>query len=105
MNFRPTTAACALALTLSLSGCAGLIPGSDITVTSYQSGEGWLNASFYLIEHPFTDDGIARAQARADRLCGDSQRIAVQSERACSLEKCSTQFVCMKAEDAKAAGR
>jgi hypothetical protein len=104
MNFRPTFAACALMFTLALPGCAGLLPDGDLTVTSYQANDRWLNASFYLIEHPFTEDGSARAQARADRLCSDTQRIAVRGERACSLEKCSAQFVCMKPEDAKASG-
>lgn len=104
MNFRPTVAPFALALALALPGCAGLLPDGDLTVTSYQSNDRWLNASFYLIEHPFSEDGIARAQARADRLCGETGRIAARGERACSLEQCSTQFVCMKPEDAKASG-
>ncbi|HEX5803084.1 MAG TPA: hypothetical protein VFY24_08670 [Azospira sp.] len=105
MHLRPTTVACAALFALALTGCAGLLPGSDINVISYQSGERWLNASFYLIEHPFSDDGSSRAKARADQLCGSNQRIGVQSERTCSLEKCTTQYVCMKPEDAKAAGR
>ncbi len=109
MNHRPTriptTTAGALLLASALAGCAGLVPpGSDIAVTSYQSGDRWLNASFYIVEHPFSDDGAARAQAKADQLCGGSQRVAVQSERACSLAKCTTQYVCMKPEDAKASG-
>ncbi|MFC5300069.1 hypothetical protein [Azospira restricta] len=105
MPLRPSTAACAALFALALTGCAGLVPDSDIDVISYQSGERWLNASFYLVEHPFSDDGSRRAKARADQLCSGSQRIAVQSERSCSLEKCTTQYVCLKPEDAKAAGR
>lgn len=105
MNLRPTHTAYAALFTLALTGCAGLLPGSDINVISYQSGERWLNSSFYIVEHPFSDDGKARAQARANQLCGESQRIAVDSERTCSLEKCTTQYVCMKPTDAKAAGR
>lgn len=104
MNFRPKTAA-GLLLALILSGCAMTLPGSDITVTSYQSGERWLSASFYIIEHPFTDDGAARAQAKADQLCSGDQRVGVQSERGCSFERCTTQFICMKPEDARSAGR
>lgn len=105
MHLRPPPAALSALFALALTGCAGLLPDSDIDVISYQSGERWLNASFHLVEHPFSDDGSRRAKARADQLCGGSQRIAVQSERTCSLEKCTTQYVCMKPADAKAAGR
>lgn len=103
MKNRPTTRF-ALPFALALSGCAGLLPGSDIQVTSYQSSEGWLNAPFHTIEHPFTDDGAARAEARATALCGKEQRVAIRGERVCSLEKCTTQYVCVKPEDAKASG-
>jgi hypothetical protein len=99
-----STAACVLLLALALQGCAGMLPDSDITVTRYESGERWLNAGFYIIEHPFTDDGTARAKAKAGQLCGDNQKIAVQSERACSLARCTTTYVCMKPENAKASG-
>jgi hypothetical protein len=105
MKSRPTRIACTLLLAGILSGCANLFPGSDINVITYQSsGERWLNASFYLIEHPFTDDGAARAKARADQLCAENKRVAVQSERGCTLEQCTTQYVCMKPEDVKAGG-
>lgn len=105
MNLRPKIVA-ALLFALVLSGCAMTLPGSDLTVTSYQrSGEPWLSASFYLIEHPFTEDGVARAQAKADQLCSSDERVGVQSERGCTLERCTTQFICMKPEDAKTAGR
>lgn len=105
MNLRPKIVA-ALLFALALSGCAMTLPGSDLTVTSYQrSGEPWLSASFYLIEHPFTEDGVARAQAKADQLCSGDQRVAARSERGCSFERCTTQFICMKPEDANSAGR
>ena len=39
MKTQPTTTVCALLLAIFLSGCAGLIPNSDITVTRYESGE------------------------------------------------------------------
>jgi hypothetical protein len=92
-------------LAMFLTGCAGLFPNSDITVTRYESGERWLNAGFYIIEHPFTDDGTARAKLKAGQLCGEQKLVAVQSERACTMEKCTTNFVCMKLEDAKASGQ
>lgn len=105
MKTRPTATVCALLLAILLPGCAGLFPNSDITVTSYESsGERWLNSGFYIIEHPFTDDGAARAKAKAGQLCSEQQRVAVQSERACTMEKCTTNFVCMKPEDARASG-
>jgi hypothetical protein len=105
MNIQSKTIACPLLLAAALTGCANLLPDSDIKVISYkQSGERWLNASFYIIEHPFTEDGTTRAKARANQLCGESQRVAVQSERGCTLEKCTTNFVCMKQEDAKSSG-
>ncbi len=105
MKTQPTTTACALLLAIFLPGCAGLIPNSDITVTRYESGERWLNAGFYIIEHPFTDDGAARAKAKAGQLCSENQRVAVQGERACTMAQCTTNFVCMKPEDARASGQ
>lgn len=93
-----------LAAILALSGCAALLPGSDIEVTSYRSSDGWLNAPYHTIAHPFSDDGAARAQARAVALCSEEKRVAVRGERACSLERCTTQYVCVNAEDARASG-
>ena len=105
MKIRSISAASPLLLAIALSGCAGLFPNSDITVTTYaSSGERWLNAGFYIIEHPFTDDGSARAKTKAAQLCSEHLRVAVQSERACTMEQCTTNYVCMKPEDAKASG-
>jgi hypothetical protein len=93
---------CVLLLAALLSACAGF--GDGVRVISYDSGERWLNPNFHIIEHPFTDEGTARAKARADSLCASQQRRAVQSERACSLEKCTTHYQCVTAADAKSYG-
>ena len=64
----------------------------------------FLDTNYLTIEHPFTDDGAAKAKARADRMCGQQKRSAVQSERACTLEMCVSHYQCVTPKDVKAYG-
>ena len=46
----------------------------------------------------------ADVRARAERLCGYQKRQAVQTERACTLEKCVTNYQCVTPKDVKTYG-
>ena len=43
-------------------------------------------------------------RARAERLCSYQKRIAVQTKRACTLEKCLTNYQCVTSKDVKTYG-
>mgnify|MGYP001267649450 CR=1 FL=1 len=96
------SAATAVAGMTLLTGC--LLTQGGVVVSKHESGERWLDSNFYTIEHPFTDAGEAAARSRAEQLCGQEKKLAVQSERACSLERCTTSYQCVKPKDAKEYG-
>jgi len=55
----------------------------------------------YLIFHHGFDQAAAQEVRRvADDVCATRKRVAVQTERACSLERCSTSYQCMDKGDA-----
>lgn len=85
---------------------AGLVACADhVMVFGNESGDPrFLDTNYLSFEHPFSDDGIAQTRARAERLCGQQKRLAVQSERACSLTQCTTHYQCVTAKDVKAYG-
>lgn len=87
-----------------LAGCADFSLRPEVEVTTYRASENWLDAPFYSIRHPFSDDGKRRAQARAGALCGEKRLLAIEGKRACTLQDCVTEFVCVKPEDAAASG-
>jgi hypothetical protein len=91
-----------LAAAITVTGC--LLTKGGVVVTKHESGERWLDSNFYTIEHPFTDAGEAAARSRAEQLCGQERKVAVQSERACTLERCTTSYQCVKPKDAKEYG-
>jgi hypothetical protein len=91
-----------MAIAFTLAGCTTMQGG--VVVSKHESGERWLDSNYYTIEHPFTDDGAAKARSRADQLCGREKLQAVQSERACTLERCTTHYQCVTPKDVKAYG-
>ena len=94
------TAALALLLAAGLAACA-----DHVMVLGNESGDPrFLDTNFMSFEHPFSDEGNAAARARADRVCGQQKRLAVQTERACSMTRCTTHYQCVTPADAKAYG-
>lgn len=92
-------AAAAMVCAAILAGC--LTMGGGVVVSKHESGERWLDSNFYIIEHPFTEAGEAAANGRANQLCGQESKVSVQSERVCTLERCTTSYQCVKPKDAK----
>ena len=50
------------------------------------------------------ESDVEQVRARAERLCSYQKRIAVQTERACTLEKCLTNYQCVTPKDVKTYG-
>lgn len=75
------------ALLLACAGCA-----TELIVSE---------GNYMTFEHPFTDASAASARTVAERVCKGRQQEAVRTASACSLNKCTTHFQCMAAEDAK----
>ncbi len=89
-----------LAIAVCLAGCT-----DNIMVLGNENGDPrFLETNFMSFEHPFTDKGEADVRARAERLCGYQKRQAVQTERACTLEKCVTNYQCVTPKDVKTYG-
>mgnify|MGYP000960480945 CR=1 FL=1 len=89
-----------LAIAACLAGCT-----DNIMVLGNENGDPrFLETNFMSFEHPFTDKGEADVRARAERLCGYQKRQAVQTERACTLEKCVTNYQCVTPKDVKTYG-
>ncbi len=83
-----------------LTACA-----DNVMVLGNESGDPrFLETNFMSFEHPFTEKGEADVRARAERLCSYQKRIAVQTERACTLEKCLTNYQCVTPKDEKTYG-
>ena len=89
-----------LAIAACLAGCT-----DNIMVLGNENGDPrFLETNFMSFEHPFSDKGEADVRARAERLCGYQKRQAVQTERACTLEKCVTNYQCVTPKDVKTYG-
>lgn len=73
---------------LLLTGCA------DNLILSYSVDENYIT-----FDHAFTDKAVADVQARAEKLCGERQQMAIQTSRTCSLTKCATNYQCVDAAD------
>jgi hypothetical protein len=69
------------------------------TQISY-SQEGAFERSHLSFEHAFTDAGAADAARRARDQCAQRKRLAVETNRACTLTRCTTHFQCMDPADA-----
>ena len=80
----------ATALTIALlAGCAN----SELI--------GYDNKKKYLtFNHPFTDEALADAQSRAEKLCAQRNQVALQTSKKCSLTQCATNFQCLEKADA-----
>lgn len=88
-------------LAAGLAACAH----NDIMVLGNESGDPrFLDTNFLTLEHAYTDEALAGARARAERECGRQKRLAVQTQRACSLSRCTTHYQCVTAKDAKEYG-
>lgn len=93
------------AIAIALLAATGLSACVDTMIIGNESGEPrFLDTNFLIIEHPFTDKATADAKARAERLCREQKRLAVQTERACTLTQCTTSYQCVAPADAKAYG-
>ena len=55
--------------------------------------------NYLSFNHPFTDKAIAEVQAKANQLCEQRKKEAVQTTKSCSLTKCTTNYQCVKKED------
>ena len=55
-------------------------------------------------DHPFTDRAAADVEQRAEKACATKKKIAIQTSRACSLERCTTSYQCVDRADAKRDG-
>jgi hypothetical protein len=55
-------------------------------------------------DHPFTDRADADVAQRAAQACARKKKVAIQTSRACSLERCTTNFQCVDRADAKRDG-
>lgn len=100
MKLRHFPILASLAIAACLAGCT-----DNIMVLGNENGDPrFLETNFMSFEHPFTDKGEADVRARAERLCGYQKRQAVQTERACTLEKCVTNYQCVTPKDVKTYG-
>ena len=100
MKLRPLAPLSFLLVAAGLAGCT-----DNLMVLGNENGDPrFLETNFMSFEHPFTDKGEADVRARAERLCGYQKRQAVQTERACTLEKCVTNYQCVTPKDVKAYG-
>ena len=94
-----------LVLAIALLIATGLSACADTMVIGNESGDPrFLDTNFLVFEHPFTDKGTAEARTRAERLCSQQKRLAIQTERACTLTQCTTSYQCVAPKDAKAYG-
>lgn len=71
-----------------LTGCV------EYQVTFADPEENYLTFS-----HPFTDSAIAAVEARATQMCAERKQGVIQTSRACSLKKCTTNFQCVAQDD------
>ncbi len=89
--------ACLLSVVL-LTACA------DYTLlqteNKFDSGRTFAT-NYYSFDHPFTEKAEAQVAARAKYLCEQDKKVAVKTERACSLKTCNTNYQCMDSEKAK----
>ena len=82
MDKRWRAALAHLSSALALAGCV------DYQVTQYGG------TNFVTFEHPFTDKAVAEVRAEAKKRCAATRKLAVQTQRTCTLTKCSTVFQC-----------
>lgn len=87
----------------SLVTLAALCAGCTAQVTqTYYSDRDSFDTNNVAFEHAFSDSAAAEARRRADSQCGWRKRVAVETSRACSLDRCTVIFQCMTAADAAA---
>ena len=77
-----------------LAGCA-----ENSMLVSYDKDENYLS-----FDHPYTDKAVADVLASAEKLCGQRKQVAIRTSRTCSLTKCTTNYQCVDAADAKKYG-
>lgn len=56
---------------------------------------------FISFEHAFTDRGATEARQRAEAICAKKKQVALQTTRACSLDRCTTNYHCEDRSSAK----
>ena len=55
--------------------------------------------NYLTFNHPFTDSAIASVEAKATEMCAQRKQGVIQTSRACSLSKCTTNFQCVAQKD------
>ena len=71
-----------VALLLLSAGCAQ-------TVELVREGD------YMTFEHAFTTRGAEETRQRAEKVCTERKQVALQTARACSLERCTTHYLCV----------
>ena len=98
MNIKQPTIL-ALLLTGILTGCA-----DNTLMWTDEDQVRFLDTNYLSFDHDFTEKASEDVRIRAERLCGYRKRIAVQTERACTLNFCTTNYQCVTKKDVKAYG-
>jgi hypothetical protein len=57
--------------------------------------------NYMTYDHAFTDRAAEDVRQRAEKFCAQKKQVAVKTARACSLERCTTNFACVDRGDAK----
>lgn len=71
-----------------LTGCAAF--------PDYQLVAVGTDMNYLTFDHPFTDKANGEVLASAQRLCAQRKQAAIQTSRACSLTKCTTNYQCIE---------
>jgi hypothetical protein len=57
--------------------------------------------NYMTFDHAFTDRAAEEVRQRAERLCAQKKQVAIKTSRACSLERCTTNYQCVDRGSAK----
>ena len=88
---------CVPALAAALLFAAGCAP--RITQTHY-TGSTFLDTNHISFQHAFDERTEAEVRSRAQEQCRQLKRLALQTSRSCSLDRCTTSYQCIPPEDA-----
>lgn len=57
--------------------------------------------NYMTFDHAFTDRAAEDVRQRAEKTCAKKKQIAVRTSRACSLDRCTTNYQCVDRDDPK----
>jgi len=60
-----------------------------------------MEGNYLTYDHPFSDASAAAVRKNAEGICRQRSQVAVETNRACSLTQCTTNYQCMDEEDAR----